>query len=130
MSKNIVRFASIFAAIMLMTGMTATAQVFDVPATGAWVKVQDGAVTQWSAIPSAHPKTRIDLLSYVENGERTTYYMIRTACSDGKVASAVIKPGNQLGIGLDCAGYTVAKTAAVLDEVQKLPVAAAALLKN
>lgn len=108
----------------------ALAEVFDIPATGAWIKVQDGEVIQWSAIPSAHPKTRIDLLSYVENGNRTTYYLIRATCSDGTVASTVIKPGDKLGVGLDCNDSMVANIATVLNKVQKLPKEAAALIKR
>ena len=118
-------------AVVIISLAPATAEVFDIPATGTWIKVQDGEATQWSAIPSAEPKMRIDLVSYVENGNRTTYYLIRTACADsGKVASAVIKAGNKLGIGVDCNGYTVVKDAVVLDKVQKLPAEAATLLKR
>jgi hypothetical protein len=122
---------TILALLVISVSLTpAVAQVFDIPATGAWVKMQDGEITQWSAISSAQPKTRIDLVSYVEEGERITYYLIRTACSNGKITSAVIKPGNMLGIGVDCDGYTVTTYAAVLGRVQKLPTEAAALLKR
>jgi hypothetical protein len=117
-------------AVVAVSVAPAVAQVFDIPATGAWVKVQDGEVTQWSAIPSTNTKMRIDLVSYVENGNRITYYLIRSACSDGKVASAVIKPGNKLGVGVDCNGSMVANTATILDTVQKLPTEAAALIKQ
>ncbi len=110
----------------------AVAQGFlDIPATGTWVKVQDGDATQWSAIPLTQPKTRIDLISYLEDGKRISYYLVRSACSDGNtVTSYVIKPGNQLGLGVDCNGRLVTGTSTPLEKVQKLPPEAAALLKR
>lgn len=125
-----IRTIAVLIALVVASMNSSAAGVFDIPATGAWTKVQDGETTQWSAIPSTQPKMRIDFVSYVEGGDRVSYYLIRSACPDGTVASAVIKPGNKLGIGMDCAGFTVAKTASVLDEVQKLPADAAALLKR
>ena len=106
--------------------------IFNIPATGTWVKVQSGGVTQWSAIPPTAPETRIDLVSYVKNGNRITYFLIRSACSDGTVGSAVIKQGNKLGTGLDCNGHIVATemTSVMLGEVEKLPREAAVLLKR
>lgn len=116
--------------VVFISLASANAEVFDIPATGAWMRVQDGETTQWSAISSAAPKTRIDLVSYAENGNRITYYLIRSACPNGKIASAIIKAGNKLGVGIDCNGNTVTKSAVVLDKVQKLPVEAVALLKH
>lgn len=116
--------------VLLVSLTSVTANIFDIPSTGAWVKVQDGKVTQWSVIPAEHPKTRIDLISYVEDGKRMTYYLIRSANSDGKISIAVIKPGNKLGVGLDSRGNMVKKTATVLDDVNALPAEALALLKS
>jgi|GEM_PF-6195137 len=110
----------------------ATAQVFDVPANGIWIKIQGGRTTQWSAISRAHPKTRVDLMSYLnDNGKRISYYLIRSACPDGsRVASYVIKPGNKLGIGINCNDDVVAGTSAPIEEMKNLPPEAAALLKQ
>jgi hypothetical protein len=124
---------SLFIAAVSLT--PAVAQGFlNLPATGAWVKVHEGKegdIILWSARSPIHPDTRIDLVSYLEDGKRDGYYVVRSACSDGKtVATAVIKPGKALGLGADCNGRIVAKSSMVLDEVQKLPPEAAALLKR
>lgn len=119
----------IFLALFTMA-TTANAEVFDIPANGAWVKVQDGKIIQWSAISSTESRTRIDLVSYVEEGKRTTFYMIRSACSNDKIISSVIEPGNKIGVGLDCNGNTIATDAAMLNKVQKLPPAAMVLIKQ
>jgi len=114
---------------------SAIAQGFlDIPPTGAWLKVhegKEGEITQWSARSPIHPNTRIDLVSYIEDGKRDGYYVVRSACPDGDtVATAMIKPGNALGLGMECNGAFVAITSTVLSEVQKLPPAAAPLLKR
>ena len=108
---------------------TAFAQVFDLPADGAWRNVQTGDVTQWSAIPTSQPHTRIDLLSYTDHGVRTTYYLVRSACANGEVAAYTLKPDNRLGIGVDCAGNLIEGDSSILNRTQKLPAAAAALLR-
>jgi hypothetical protein len=129
--ENAMRTVAILILTVAVSLTPAVAQGFlDIPATGAWVKVQDGNTTQWSAIPSAQPKTRIDLISYLDGGNRTSYYLIRSACSDGTVSSYVIKPGSQLGLGMDCNGSVVTGTSTSLEKVQKLPAEAAALLKR
>jgi len=99
-----------------------SAEVFDIPPSNNWTKVQDGEIVQWSIIPLDHPKTRVDLLSYTEGGQRTTYYLIRSVCPDGKVVSGVIKAGNKTGLGLNCSGDLAVKTAAITEEVEnRLP---------
>jgi hypothetical protein len=113
----------------------AIAQEFlTIPADGTWVKVhegKEGEITQWSARSPIHPDTRIDLVSYVVDGKRDGYYVVRSACpGDNTVATAIIQPGDMLGLGLDCNGAMVGKSNAVLGEVKKLPPEAAALLKH
>ncbi len=122
--------------ILIAASLTpAIAQGFlDIPATGNWVKVHEGnarEITQWSARSSLHPETRIDLVTYIDEGKRDGYYVVRSVCPDSDaVATAVIKPGNALGLGADCLGNVVEKSSAVLSEVKKLPAEAAALLKR
>ena len=119
----------IFIAAVSLT--PAVAQGFlDIPASNTWTKVQDGEASQWSIIPSAHPKTRIDFISYLEkDGTRTSYYMVRSSCSDGdKVAAYTIKPGYQLGLGVNCNGDVVSGTFTPIGEAPKLPPVAAAFL--
>jgi len=122
-----------FMMLILVVGILlvpALGEVFDLPANGTWIKVQDGSITQWSATPQDQPKTRIDLVSSIEDGKRASYYLIRSACSDDTVAVSTIKAGNKLGIGLDCKGSMVATSIAVLNSVKKLPAEAEALLKQ
>ena len=118
--------------IVLVTLSLATthAQGFlDIPVNNTWTKVQDGAATQWSIRSSAQPNTRIDLVSYTEDGKRTTYYLVRSTCSNGEVAKSVIKPGNMVGLGTDCSGNVVTVTSTMITEAPKLPPAAATLIE-
>ena len=92
-----------------------------VPADGAWRQVQNGDVAQWSAIPAGDHNIRIDLISYIEGGNRTSYYLFRAACADGTVGSTVIATNHTLGIGRTCGGRIVLRTAKVLGEVRPLP---------
>ncbi len=121
----------IFIAAVSLTPAIA-ADFLDIPASNIWTKVlQTGDGAQWSIIPSAHPKMRIDLISYLEkDGKRNSFYMVRSACSDAdKVAAYTIKPGYKLGVGVNCNGDIVPGTSTPIEEVPKLPSEAAALLK-
>lgn len=108
----------------------ASAQGFlEIPVKDSWTKVQDGAVIQWSLVTSDRPDTRVDLVSYLENdGTRVSYYRIRSACKTGEVASYTIKPGNKLGLGMDCDGNIVAGTSTIVEQAPALPREASALI--
>lgn len=114
--------------LFVFVSSVASAEVFDIPPSNNWTKVQNGEVIQWSIIPINHKQTRIDLISYTEEGRRTTYYLVRSACPDSKIVSGVIKAGNKVGIGLDCGGQPAVKTATLLEEVSPLPPEAKKLL--
>lgn len=124
---------SITVFFVCLTAMNvANADVFDIPSSSSWTKVQDGEVTQWSVIPPNMLRTtRIDLVSYVdESGVRVSYYVIRRACQSGKIELYTVKPGNKLGVGLDC-DMDISMTyelSAMLNLVDKLPTEAKTLL--
>lgn len=112
---------------------SAASDVFIISAGPSWTKVQDGEVTQWSVIPPDMARaTRVDLLSYVEGGVRTTYYLIRRACSNGRTEWQRVRPGHMLGVGLDCTGNIPSTNVLrlALSKVNDLPSEAAVLLPN
>lgn len=128
-------FTLVLATVASLLGLAspALADAFDIPAGSSWTKVQDGEVVQWSVIPPHMERpTRLDLLSYEDNGVRTTYYFIRRECQPGSdaVEWQKIEPGHVLGIGLDCTGNILGTSVfrMILDQVDDLPEAAAALL--
>ena len=120
----------LFIAAISMT--SAIAQGFlNIPANNTWTKVLSGETTEWSIITSAHPKTRIDLLSFLgKDGTRSSYYMVRSACPNGKAIKYLIEPGKKSGLGIDCDGKASSGTSIPIDEAPKLPPEAAALLKH
>jgi hypothetical protein len=109
-----------------------SANIFDEIPMGTWVRVQDGAVVQWSVVPDMSRATRLDLVSYIDDdGVRKAYYLIRRSCSDdSKVESQVIMPGNVLGVGVDCNGDIPSTSvfSTLVDIVDELPTEAVALL--
>jgi len=123
--------ATLFIAAVSLTSSIA-ADFLDIPADGVWAKVQDKAdLTRWSAISPKHPNTRIDFISVRDGRKWMTYYLVRSTCSDhSKLKFYTIKPGDQLGVGANCDGALIGGDSTPIDEVQKLPPAAAALLKR
>ena len=116
--------------IGLLFAGSASAQGFlDIRPSTTWTKVQDGETTQWSIVSLSRPDTRIDLVSYEENGARTTYYLVRSACATSEVAKIVLKPGNRVGIGTDCNGNNVTATT-ILGSLPPLPPEASNLLSR
>ncbi len=125
----------IVATILVILGPPlANAQGFgflDIPASNSWTKVQNGEVTQWSIVPENNRLTRIDLVSYVkEDGSRTTYYLIRSACSNGKVSKYVVKYGNRVGLGEDCEGNASQSTSTIIEMTPRLPQEALSLTEH
>jgi len=107
----------------------AMAQGFlDIPPSESWTKVQSGEVDQWSIIPTDNPSTRIDFVSYVENGVRTSYYLVRTTCANGAVSKFGLKLGNRIGLGINCQGDVTPITSAIVAVAPPLPPDAQALI--
>ena len=124
------KFAEVLFFVLVSLTLATAAEVPGVPANGTWVRLQDGVeMTQWIAVSATQPWTRIDLISTIDDGARSTYYLVRTACSADRFAVAVIKHGNDVGIGKDCDGALVPTYATVLTRVQALPAEALAMLK-
>lgn len=128
MNKRIAALALLFIAF----SSAMAADIFDIPATGAWVKVRnDKEIKQWSARPASQPRKQIDFISQlVEGGKRDAFYVVRDPCSNGSVSIVIIKVGAKDGVGIGCNGGMVSKSITILDKVQSLPAEAASLLKT
>ena len=110
------------------------ADLFDLPASKTWTKVQDGEVIQWAVvIPNTEQPTRVDLVSSIEEGKRQTFYSLRKRCPSGKNAVSFIKAGNAAGPGRNCRGvngvHYMTELSAHLEKVDALPEDAAKLIR-
>ena len=110
---------------------SAGAQVFDGSIGRSWEKLPAVGGYQWSVMPAKG--LRIDFVSYIEDdGKRTTYYLVRRKCQNGRLQYWVTKPGAKLGLGVDCNGHDDMFPGAGLiletNKVNPLPAEAAALI--
>ena len=108
-------------------------EVFDLPASKNWTKVQDdGELVQWSVVvPKVKPLVRIDFLSQKKDGKWDSFYTVRQQCITGKntITLTIVKVGAVAGLGNDCGGRVgVNQVKWLFDEVNQLPDEAQKLL--